>query len=462
MSKHIDDISDEELKALLDDLDGKQSQEKKQKPADGKEIKFVRMSDVKPEEVSWLWDPYVPLGKITLLEGDPGCGKTWAALAIASAISTGSALPDGDSGRCIMKRAPGKVIYLTAEDGIADTLRPRLDAVKADVENIYAITGTQDESGDNAFSFADLALLDGMAEALKPALVVIDPLQAFLGASIDMHRANEVRPLLARLAALAERHKCAMLCIIHLSKATASKSIYRGMGSIDFTAAARSVLLAGSDPQDTKRRALVHIKSSLAAAGQSQGFELGDNFFWTGISELTAGALLANEVNLADKKNKLDSAVEWLTEIQDEDISLMTLRRVKEKLCIKAYKKPGEKNGPYLWELPGNNFQSDNDNIIPFGMVPKGKKMSNPSTRNYSSNDADSMGRSSKNNEQNMEVNGVKTSGDSYGLFNNVPLEEQPKNQQNEQSVTETATGNNGNQLQDILGQEVDIDELPF
>ncbi|WP_286726246.1 AAA family ATPase, partial [Pelotomaculum sp. PtaB.Bin117] len=108
MTKFTDDISDEELKALLDDLDGKE-----EKPLSNKTIKFVRMADVEPEPVSFLWEPYIPLGKITLLEGDPGCGKTWVALAIASAISTGSPLPDSENGRCIMRREPGSVIYLT-------------------------------------------------------------------------------------------------------------------------------------------------------------------------------------------------------------------------------------------------------------------------------------------------------------------------------------------------------------
>lgn len=177
--------------------------EEKAREQEGKKIRFVRMSDVEPEKVGWLWPYYIPLGKITLLEGDPGCGKTWLALVFASVVSTGAPFPDTESGRLIGRRDAGSVLYLSAEDGPADTLRPRLDTVKADVSRVYVVTGTQDEKGEGTFSFDDLTLLDALAEVLKPKLVVVDPLQAYLGASIDMHRANETRPVLVRLAALA-------------------------------------------------------------------------------------------------------------------------------------------------------------------------------------------------------------------------------------------------------------------
>ncbi len=374
-------MSDRKLLEAAGIVSTKPQQQRKPSQQPGEQeprrLRYVRMSAVDPEDVFWLWEPYIPAGKITLLEGDPGCGKTWVALAIASAVSTGAAFPDPENGRCVYRRAPANVIYLSAEDGPADTLRPRLDTVKADVSRVYVVTGTQDENGENTFSFEDLALLDGLADNLRPALVVVDPLQAYLGASVDMHRANETRPVLARLAALAERHKCAVLCIRHLSKASTTKSIYRGMGSIDFTAAARSVLLAGTDPQDPTSRAVVHIKSSLAEAGQAQGYELQNGFYWTGISELTAAAILGSEA-VKNERNVLDEVTDWLESVlmkgpQEKKyieemaagggIKARTLRRAFEKLQVISYKKPGEKNGPYIWELPGDNYQNGVDQV---------------------------------------------------------------------------------------------------
>lgn len=380
--------------------------------ADTKKICYVQLSKVQPEEVSWLWKPYIPKRKITLLEGDPGIGKSWLSMALAAGITTGAAFPDAESGRPIFRQDPGNVIYLSAEDGPSDTLRPRFDSLGADVSRIYVVTGTRDEKGESAFSFDDLILLDSMAELYKPALIVIDPLQAYLGATVDMHRANETRPVLARLAALAERHDCAVLCIRHLNKGTGGKVLYRGMGSIDFTAAARSVLLAGCDQNDPSKRALIHIKSSLAPAGQAQGYELKDGFFWTGISTLTASELLSNEIQHSKEVNKLEEATTWLIEqlqngpcekkdllelADDVGIKKMTLRRAAERLEVKSYKKPGEKNGPWLWELPGDNEQDDNNSLR--------VQMSNTSTREKTSNDAASTVCSLKNDDQDVEAN---------------------------------------------------------
>jgi putative DNA primase/helicase len=344
---------------------------------EGKTITYVCMSEVEPEEVCWLWEPYVPFGKITLLEGDPAAGKTWVALAVAAAVSTGAPFPDPETGRCIYRRKPGNVIYLSAEDGLADTLRPRLDMLEANVKNIYVVTGTRDQDEDSLFSFDDLDLLDHLTGNLETALVVVDPLQAYLGAGVDMHRANETRPVLAKLAALAEKRKCAVLILRHLSKAAAVKNIYRGMGSIDFTAAARSVLLAGLNPENPKERAIIQLKSSLAPNGPSMGYELKGGFFWTGISELTASTILGSDCRMESEKTKLQETKDWLAEIlkngpikkrdieelaRDEDIKPSTLRRAKKELGVISVKPEDEgKNPPWVWKFPGNNSQDEGD-----------------------------------------------------------------------------------------------------
>lgn len=438
---------------------GEEAEKTETQNENGKSLKFVCMADVEPEEVHWLWEPYIPKGKITLLEGDPAAGKTFIALAITAAVSTGGPFPDSENGRCIGRRKPGNVIFMTAEDGLGDTLRPRLDSMKANVRNVYAITGTVDEKGEGVFSFDDLNLLDGMAASLNPELIVIDPLQAFLGAGVDMHRANETRPVLSRLAALAERRNCAILILRHLSKANTTKSIYRGMGSIDFTAAARSVLLAGCDPEDKKIRAIAHIKSSLAPAGASQGYSLTlrDGFQWTGISDMTASTILGSEAT-AEKSSKLDETIEWLKSMlvepkekrdieemaEIEGISKITLRRAAKKLGVKSYKKPGEKNGPYIWEFPGNNYQNGTNQRVDQPDFPQGQTMINPSTRKKPSNDAGSTGCSRKNDDQPVEASSGAENGQLYGLIKTYPWDGQPDEHPDGQPVNKTPIGNCG------------------
>ncbi|MCL2337749.1 MAG: AAA family ATPase [Firmicutes bacterium] len=425
----MDNLGKEILKLTNENPDMARALDLPDKPQ--KQVKkaaFVCLADIEPESVQWLWRPYIPKGKITLLEGDPAAGKTFIALAIATAVSTGAPFPDSNTGRPWERRAPGTVIYLTAEDGIGDTLRPRLDAMGANVANVYAMTGTTDGEREDSFSFSDLALLEGLAVTLQPQLIVVDPLQAFLGAGVDMHRANETRPILSKLAALAEHNGCAILLLRHLSKGGTTKAIYRGMGSIDFTAAARSVLLAGCDPQDQTIRALAHIKSSLAPTGRTQGYKLADGFFWTGISEMTAGAMFGSEIATGERESKLDDAADWLrAQLNDgpqekrdleesaeiKGFSKRTLRRAAEELSIKSYKRPGEKNGPYVWELPGNNFQSGVDQSHESVQTPT---MANPSTREKTKNGAGSTGWPNKNDGQPVDgSNGAEN--DEYDIL---------------------------------------------
>src|SRR6201999_538582 len=172
----------------------------------------------------------------------------------------------------------GSVLFLSAEDGLADTMRPRLDAVGADVSRIYALDEplTLDAIG--------LLKLENAITKHTPALVVIDPLFAFTGGKVDIHRANEARTITAPLAAIAERHGCAIVAVRHLNKARGGgNSNNAGLGSIDFHAAARSVLLVGKDPDDESKRALCQTKSNLATVGKAQGYTIeGGQFRWTG------------------------------------------------------------------------------------------------------------------------------------------------------------------------------------
>ena len=264
-----------------------------QASVEGRAPDLVQMSTIEPEHVQFLWDPYIPLGKITMLEGDPGVGKTWLALGLCATVSSGGAFLDAD-GKPTLICEPGNVIYMSAEDGLADTLRNRLDSAGANVERVYALTGWKSESGESgAVTLKDIALLRDAMGQIKPRLVIVDPVQAYLGAGVDMHRANGVRPILAGLANLAAEYGTAIILIRHLSKSLQAQDLYRGMGSIDFTAAARSVIAVGLDPDDRYRHVMVHLKSSLAEIGSSLAFSLTQGQFnWLGKTELTASDLL--------------------------------------------------------------------------------------------------------------------------------------------------------------------------
>jgi AAA domain len=319
-----------------------------------------RMSDVAAEAVRWLWPPYLPLGKLTLLEGDPGVGKSWLTLAISTAVSLGQGPPG------MTLDAPGRVLLLTAEDGLGDTVRPRLDALGADVNNIIVLDGQ-----------IALAELDLYASRVQPTLIVVDPLSAFLGADVDMFRANETRPVLAMAASLAERLGCAVLIVRHITKGAAGRAIYRGQGTIDFTAAARSVLLAGCDPEEPRKCAFVHIKSNLAAKGEPIGYRLEEGrFSWAGVSDLTASRILGGAED-SEAPSKLDEAIDFLQQslglggqpaekVKDDAKALgitdRTLRRAREALDVRAnaiHRQEGKGVERWEWALPPAEYLDD-------------------------------------------------------------------------------------------------------
>jgi hypothetical protein len=225
-------------------------------------------------------------------------------------------------------------------------------------------------------TLADMDVLEKALLDIRPRLVVIDPLQAYLGASVDFHRANQTRPIFAALGKLGERHHCAVLLNGHLGKSTQSRAIYRALGSIDMVAAARSVLLVGLDPHDGAKRALIHVKSSLAESGNPLGYRIVDgSLVWDGLSTLTASELLAADAT-ADEKTSLDEAItcilEFLAEgsrsvdkiwlhLDTQDISRVTGRRAKALLHKQGriVRSGGGRAGPVYWRLPESSVSID-------------------------------------------------------------------------------------------------------
>lgn len=248
-----------------------------------KAVPMIRMSEVQQTEVEWLWYPYIPFGKLTIIQGNPGEGKTFFAMQLAAACTNRRFLPQMEPFE------PFNMIFQTAEDGLGDTVKPRLLSAEADLERVLVI-----DDADNPLTLADERIENAIREN-HARLVIIDPLQAFLGANVDMNRANEVRPIFRRLADVAQATNCAIVMIGHLNKAAGSQSTYRGLGSIDITAVVRSLLFIGKVKSDPTTRVIVHEKSSLAPPGQSLAFSLGDEkgFRWIGAYDISAEDLLA-------------------------------------------------------------------------------------------------------------------------------------------------------------------------
>ena len=307
------------------------------------------VADVEPEAVEWLWEPRIPLRHLTALEGDPGEGKSFITQAIAAKLSRGMGLPGAP------ENTPANSLLLTGEDYVPTSVRPRLGAMGAELNRIYTY--------DRIVSLDDtgLKILESLIKCTSARFVVIDPIQAFLPPELDIHRANQVRAVMAGLGELAERCDCAVLIVRHLAKGSASKAIYRGLGSIDFTAACRSVLLAGHDSDDQNARGLVQIKSNLGPIAEAVGYsiELGQ-FQWTGSTPITAGRILAAEIEdsaLGDAKGFLleilAAGPKPVKVIQEEATAALikwaTLRRAKEALKIQASKEGFE--GGWVWKL---------------------------------------------------------------------------------------------------------------
>ncbi len=270
-----------------------------------KPVPVIRMSEVVSTNVEWLWKPYIPFGKVSILQGNPGEGKTYFAMQLAAACTGRKPLPG------MGEIEPFNMIYQTAEDGLGDTIRPRLEEAGADLERILVI-----DDGDKPLTLTDERLEKAIREN-NARLVIIDPIQAFLGADVDMNRANEVRPVFRRLGDIAQDNHAAILLIGHLNKANGMSSLQRGLGSTDIIAAVRSALFIGKLKDDPTIRVLTHEKSSLAPAGDSIAFTLGDEdgFLWIGAVEITADQLLSGAKEVTPKATKVEQGVKLLEEM---------------------------------------------------------------------------------------------------------------------------------------------------
>ena len=312
------------------------------------ELRIINMSDIRSESVDWLWEPYIPSGAITLIQGDGGTGKTTVSLAIAAALTKGDALPGGST------LVPYNVIIQNAEDSYTQTIRPRLETLGADCSLIHVI-----DEEEQALSLSDERIEEAIVRT-NAKLLLLDPVQAYFY-GVNMNSANGVRPLMKKLGMVVARHNCAVLLVGHLNK-KGGKSQYAGLGSIDIFAASRSVLTVGSTNIDKNIRAIVHNKSNLAPAGKPQAFSFDSvsGFSWMGDCDITIEELLGSkrkpESRFAKARRFIETiladgpvlAVDVFEKAEEQDISVSTLNRAKEALGAISVKQ-GEQ---WFWVLP--------------------------------------------------------------------------------------------------------------
>ena len=319
-----------------------------------KKNRLIRMSDIPSEQVQWLWYPYIPFGKVTIIQGDPGEGKTSFVLAMIALLTNGEPLPEEDTAS-----PPIDVIYQSAEDGLADTIKPRLEQSGADCSRVLVI----DES-DKELTLCDERLEQAVLET-HARMIVLDPMQAYLGDGVDMHRANEVRPVFKRLCAMSDRTGCAVILIGHMNKAQGLKSSYRGLGSIDFRAAARSVLLVGRLKSDPSVRVVAHDKSSLAPEGKSIAFSLDaeNGFQWKGYCDTTVDEVLSGAGSVQTKTMQMEDELklmlnkpvpveEVFQRAKELSISERTVNIAKKNVGAQSVKLGSQ----WYWQLPDSRM----------------------------------------------------------------------------------------------------------
>lgn len=335
------------------------------------EPEIVCVADIEPEEVRWLWKPYIPSRKMSILAGPPGVGKTFLSLALVTAITTGKPLPDQD-GKSTIYPKPGNVLLLGNEDDIADTVRPRLDAMGADIHRVFRVEAKKNirTRKRQAISLLDVDILRASIQKYEARLVVIDPVQAFIGGNVDMNNRQHISLVLTDIGELAKECDTAFLLLMHLNKGARDRTLDKVTGSGEFTSKVRSVLMVGRDPQNPNLRVMAQEKMSVAKEGASVLFSLdGGMFTWAGTTTVTATEMLQPDMIHEERRSKLGEAMDWLKDQlsdgskyngeellrdgENADIARKTLRRAAQELGVVIERERGAR-GRWFWSLPGD------------------------------------------------------------------------------------------------------------
>jgi hypothetical protein len=335
----------------------------------------TRMSEIEARAVEWLWEGRIPVGMLTLFEGDPGVGKSTTLYDVVARVTRGWAMPSelGSETSGIV-REPRTVLLLSAEDDPHAVIRPRLDAAGADVERVIILKmQTEDGTREPLITEQDVAAWVEVVREHAVALVVVDPIVAYLPDGTDTNNDHSIRRALGRLKPLAESG-CSVIGVKHWRKGASDKALYRGGGSIGFVGAARSVLVAGHDPDDEsrERRVFAVVKSNLAAIAPSLGYRLAvsagaavPHVEWLGVVEHGADALSAMPPT-GEERSALADAREFLREVladgelrqkdvqrqaKAREIKEATLRRAVKAEKVASRREGFGAEGYWLWAL---------------------------------------------------------------------------------------------------------------
>jgi hypothetical protein len=327
---------------------------------------LVSLADVVPEAVEWLWPDRIARGKLTLIIGEPGEGKSFLTHDLAARTTRGGTWPDGTP------TPNGAVIILASEDGIADTVRPRVDRQQGDASRIHILRAVRTAGQETPFNLeSDLAMLEQALVTTGALVLIIDPLSSYLG-SRDSYKDSEIRGILTPLAALAERHRVAVVGVLHLTKAAQKRLLLRAQGSVAFVAQARTVLAVGQDPETPGRRLLVPIKNNLGPTAPALAFHISDDGLrWDSTPvDGTAESLLAIDEPITRAAGReRDTASTFLRTILAEGpvaskqieadakangIAQRTLWRAKDDLGILTERARAQDGRPsaWYWMLP--------------------------------------------------------------------------------------------------------------
>lgn len=328
-------------------------------------FQLTSFSEIEEKTVDWLWRPYFPMGKISFIAGDPGSGKSFLTVLLASIVSKGDKLPFSD-----LNAPQGVVIIQNGEDGSGDTIKKRLNAFQANSDNIYMIDLKKEHEDSLDIRLSDIRELDELFNDIKPKLVIFDPITAFLG-DIDMNNAVKTRLLLKPIGRLAEKHNCAVIFVIHRNKSlTGGNQIYRLLGSIDFVGIARSIVTIAKGKDEML---FIHSKSNLAERGKTLAFNLVNNQIeWLGERDYEEEQPIMNEIKYPRNIAK-EFILEYLTEHKESEyksmllkadtlgISESTLERARDDLKNSGVIDKKKENNIWLWHLVGS--KSSNPHI---------------------------------------------------------------------------------------------------
>jgi len=221
-----------------------------------------KLQEIEPRTVEWLWHEKIPKGRISLIAGDPGIGKSWVSLDIAARVSKGTEWPDGQANK------PGNVVLINCEDDFGDTIRPRLEKLGADLDRVFELQGWCSDGSEyvHQMTFDDMDILEKVIDEINPSLIILDPLSAYFNEQTDNYRDTSVRRALRPVAEMIMEKNVAFLMIAHLNKTSDQAGLYRVSGSIQFSGAARTSYLVALDPTDLDRRLMLCIKNNLGPA----------------------------------------------------------------------------------------------------------------------------------------------------------------------------------------------------